>query len=307
MRTLLIDGDVVAYKAAASAEERLKWPNGEVTIRQTSEDTEAWARARDELAGYAEKAKADALIVCLTDSEGNFRKKLDPSYKRKRSLVPKPILLPFIRQNLLDHYDTYLRPGLEGDDCMGILATHPKLVKGEKIIVSIDKDMLGIPGFVWNPDKHPKPVQVSEQAADHWHLMQTLTGDTTDEYPGCPGIGPVKARIILAGADEFSVTDAWPRVVAAFESKGLTEEHALLQARLARILRHVDYDYKRKEPILWSPTRSVSSSSASRSRSSGKPERPPRTTQGKPGSLPRNSTSAKTTASRPSATPSSTK
>ena len=41
----------------------------------------------------------------------------------------------------------------------------------------------------------------------------------------------------------------------AFEKKGLTEDDALLQARVARILRASDYDFKKKEPIMWTPVR----------------------------------------------------
>ena len=45
----------------------------------------------------------------------------------------------------------------------------------------------------------------------------------------------------------------WKGVVETYFTKGLTEGDALIQARLARILRHEDYDYKKKEPILWTP------------------------------------------------------
>ena len=34
----------------------------------------------------------------------------------------------------------------------------------------------------------------------------------------------------------------------------MTEEDALINARLARILTTNDYDHERKEPILWQPT-----------------------------------------------------
>ena len=47
---------------------------------------------------------------------------------------------------------------------------------------------------------------------------------------------------------------SWATVVKAFEDKGLTEDDALLNARLARILTIDDYDTKRQEPILWTPT-----------------------------------------------------
>ena len=52
---------------------------------------------------------------------------------------------------------------------------------------------------------------------------------------------------------------SWTTVVKAFTDKGLTEDDALLNARLARILTIDDYDTKRQEPILWTPTITVDS------------------------------------------------
>ena len=45
----------------------------------------------------------------------------------------------------------------------------------------------------------------------------------------------------------------WQAVVETFVEKELTEEDALVNARLARILQTSDYDHKNKEPILWTP------------------------------------------------------
>ena len=39
-----------------------------------------------------------------------------------------------------------------------------------------------------------------------------------------------------------------------FEDKGYTEEDALTNARLARILTVEDYDFNKKQPKLWSPS-----------------------------------------------------
>jgi DNA polymerase-1 len=41
--------------------------------------------------------------------------------------------------------------------------------------------------------------------------------------------------------------------VEAYAKKNLTADDALVQARVARILRHTDYNFKTKEPILWTP------------------------------------------------------
>ena len=44
---------------------------------------------------------------------------------------------------------------------------------------------------------------------------------------------------------------SWETVVNAFKEKGLGEEIALQNARLAKILTVDDYDFERRAPILW--------------------------------------------------------
>jgi DNA polymerase I len=146
-----------------------------------------------------------------------------------------------------------VKDGIEADDTLGILCTHPKLVPGKRIVVTIDKDLLQIPGHHYNPDRDEKRV-VSLDGGDRWFFQQVLTGDATDNYPGCPGIGPKRASGIL---DATEPDTRWSAVVAAYKAMGLTEANALVQARLARILRHTDYDFERKEPILWSSTETI--------------------------------------------------
>ena len=84
------------------------------------------------------------------------------------------------------------------------------------------------------------------EEADRWHLAQTLIGDPTDNYKGCPKIGAVGAKKIL------DKDCSWAAVVAAYEKAGLSEEDALAQARVARILRFEDVD-EDMNPILWTP------------------------------------------------------
>ena len=43
----------------------------------------------------------------------------------------------------------------------------------------------------------------------------------------------------------------WNTLVEEYKRNNLTEKDALLQARMARILRNQDYDFKKKKPILW--------------------------------------------------------
>lgn len=244
--TLLVDGDILAYRAAMLAEKSINWGEGMWTIH--AYENEALDILQNQIATLAEAFPGSESVYALTDGV-NFRTKVYPLYKSNRKEVRKPMLLPFIRQHMLDTYRTYLRPTLEGDDCLGILATSPTIIPGEKIIVSIDKDMKTIPGRYYDFNKK-KLHDLTPEQADWWHLYQTLIGDTTDGYPGCKGIGPVAATRLLETKGA-----SWETVVTAYAKAGLTEQDALVQARCARILHASDYDFKKKEVVLWTPTR----------------------------------------------------
>jgi DNA polymerase-1 len=82
--------------------------------------------------------------------------------------------------------------------------------------------------------------------------MQTLTGDATDGYKGCPGVGPVKAKRILDKAIEEDI-DMWDAVVDTFIKAKLSRDEAILQARMAYILRKDQYDGLDIYPKLWYP------------------------------------------------------
>ncbi len=73
-------------------------------------------------------------------------------------------------------------------------------------------------------------------------------GDQTDGYAGCPGIG-IKRATTLFEEKGYS----WKTVVEAFADKDLSEDVALENARLAKILTASDYDFHKQQPILWTP------------------------------------------------------
>ena len=210
----------------------------------------ATSRLQDCYAEVIRKVKADRAIMCLScpSSEG-WRKQVLPAYKGNRVNIIPPVLRGYLKEFTLENYESYLRPTLEGDDCLGILMTHPKIITGRKICCSSDKDMKTIPGEHYN-FKSDKRFVISEDEADYWHMFQTLTGDSTDGYKGCPGIGKVYAEGILGNLepDEY-----WEAVVETYERKHLTEADALQQARVARICRYTDYNYKEKQVKLWCP------------------------------------------------------
>ncbi|MDX0455502.1 hypothetical protein GOC72_18780 [Sinorhizobium medicae] len=243
MRTLLIDGDILVVSTGAVLEKEVDWGDDEWTL--TCDVGEVKETVMGTIRRLERDLDADASVITLSMGT-TFRHDIYPTYKKGRGR--KPVGTNEVKRWLIEEQGAKFKPGIEADDVMGILATNPRLIKGEKIIVSQDKDMLTIPGKLY---RSGEIVDVTAAEAEfHW-LTQVLTGDVTDGYPGCPGMGPVKAKKLLAGIPKGE--HWWPHIVGAFTAVGLTEEDALLQARLARILHNDDYDHAKKEPILWTP------------------------------------------------------
>lgn len=230
-----------------------------------ADETEAVKDIGETICWMEEKLEADASVIAFSDPTGSyFRKEILPSYKENRKGQRKPVVHKALVDHMKDAYKTYTKPGLEGDDILGILSTHPTLIEGEKVIVSVDKDFGTVPGL-WAKGAGAGEDEIEEvtvEQANYFHMIQTLTGDTTDGYCGCPGVGPKTAAKILDVRETMPV-DAdpapymrrrwWRAVVEAFTRAGFGEEEALVQTRMARILRAEDYDFKKKEVILWTP------------------------------------------------------
>lgn len=270
-KVLLIDGDVIAFRAALLEEKEVKWEDDIITLHTDfAKMTERFDRSVAEL---LDDLAADNAIVALTDREHNFRKDIYPLYKSKRGR--KPLGYSFLIEHVKSNHRWRIMPGLEGDDVIGIWATNPKL-RGDKIIVSIDKDMKTIPGSYYDMGKPEQGVlEISPEEADAFHMVQSLAGDTVDGYPGCNRMGMLKSaqvvedphrlvrvekeitrgknkgdiRVTWEQGDPCSV---WQAIVDHYDRAGLSEEFALTQARCARILRHGEVD-KDGKPILWEP------------------------------------------------------
>lgn len=246
--TLLVDGDVLKYRFGFSVEWELDF--GDTGVIQHVDEQMAEQKVHGFIQKWAEEVEADRIVVALSDND-NFRLDLLPSYKANRTGARSPILKQYIVDLLREEYETFERPRLEADDVMGILSTSKKIIPGKKIILSIDKDMQTIPGWFLNPNEDSEPRLISPEAADYFHMFQTLTGDSVDNYKGCPNVGERRAQAILAGAK--GVSEMWERVVEAYQKKGLTEADALVQARVARICRNTDWNFKEKRVKLWTP------------------------------------------------------
>ena len=236
---LLIDADFIVYKACAAAESEVDF--GDDVILVTSNFDDAYGATKRELTKISNKFGEFSDIILFFSDSKNFRKQIEKSYKGHRNRK-KPCGYKRVINALKKEYKVIIKPTLEADDAMGIYSTK---FPGN-CIVSPDKDMKQIPGKLYNFDE---VFTVSKEDGAKWHLIQSLAGDQTDGYSGVPGIGIKRATSLF---EEHGYS--WKTVLKAFDDKNLTEEEALINARLARILTADDYDFQKKEPILWSPT-----------------------------------------------------
>ena len=279
-RHLIVDGDVYAYQAAAAAEEVVNLGDDTLdgAMFQVSADWDRCTNYIDEaFEALMDLLSGTNLVVTLSDGAANWRKTVLPSYKANRAAARRPIILPQARQYIRDRYSAWERPTLEGDDVIGILCGLRERLPGERIAITIDKDLSTVPGLHYRPHQSILGVfEVAERDADLFHLAQGIAGDPTDGYAGCPGMGMQSAKEWLeepyklvpetytvhrgkhAGVEKVRwvkepVADIWDGIVSLYQRAGLTEEDAIPQFQVARILRASDYNFKKKEPILWTP------------------------------------------------------
>jgi len=244
MTTYLIDADIVAFKAAAATEQAVDWGDGFWTLHGYLSDAEAYIE--NYFADLTEKLGKGDLVLYLSDKD-NWRRDILPSYKANRTGTRKPLLLPVICEWMQKRYIARSVPMLEADDLLGIKATKEKGC----VIVSEDKDLKTIPATVFNPAKDAEPHIITEQEADYNFMFQTLTGDKTDNYSGCPSVGPKTAEKLLSGTE--TLKDMWAAVTKAYSKQKLSTEVALQQAQVARICRASDFNFKTKKVIPWTP------------------------------------------------------
>ena len=237
---LLIDADFIVYKACAAAETEVDF--GDDVILVTSNFSDAYRAVSIELSKLKDEFGSFSPMILFFSDSKNFRKKIYPDYKghrnRKKPCGYKRVIRTLQKEG---EHEVRILPNLEADDAMGIYATEHQ----DCIIVSPDKDMRQIPGKLYD---FKSTQNITAEEGYQWHLIQTLAGDSTDGYSGVPGIGVKRAEVLFNKKGYH-----WNTVVEAFAEKGLTEEDALTNARLAKILTIDDYDTGKQEVKLWNP------------------------------------------------------
>ena len=247
MKKVYIDGDMLLYRAAFAAEKEIKWEDDIFTVHADFSDLkDAYIMVADYISESldAYEENGDEITMVFSDRY-TFRHELNLLYKAHRRDKRSPLGINDLREWVCDEWKSIRVDRLEADDVLGIIGSADP---HGSIIVSGDKDFATVP-CTWYNFLKDETRRITKEEADFQHLVQTLAGDATDGYFGVPRVGLKTAEKILnaEGAE-------WQTVANAYEKAFMDEEDALLNARMAFILRDGYYNKKTKEITLWTPT-----------------------------------------------------
>ena len=176
---IYIDGDILVYQSMWGA-------NNTKEIKKKLDQT--IASIMSELEGSTGK-------IAIKGSD-NFRKQIYPEYKghRKKELTEQEKeFFAYSYDYLQNGWGAIPANGMEADDLLAIWNTEKP-----GIIVSIDKDLLQVPGLHFNT-RNKEYTNVTEDDGSLLLHTQVLMGDSVDNITGLKGIGKVKAAKVMEG------------------------------------------------------------------------------------------------------------
>ena len=184
--------------------------------------------------------------VIFDYSSKTFRKELYPDYKANRSAPPEELIPQFglIREATRAFNLPCLETeGFEADDLIATYARKAEAIGADVTIISSDKDLMQLvtPTVHMYDSMKDKQIGIPD-VIEKWGVppekmidLQSLTGDSTDNVPGVPGIGPKTAAQLL---EEFGDLDTL--LARAGEIKQVKRrENIIANADLVRLSREL--------------------------------------------------------------------
>jgi DNA polymerase-1 len=175
--------------------------------------------------------------VIFDYSSATFRKEIYPDYKANRSAPPEDLIPQFglIREaTRAFNLPCIETEGYEADDIIATYARQAEALGAETTIISSDKDLMQLvtPRVHMYDAMKDKQISIPE-VIEKWGVppekmidLQALTGDSTDNVPGVPGIGPKTAATLL---EQFGDLDTL--LARAGEIKQEKRRESILAAR----------------------------------------------------------------------------
>lgn len=202
-------------------------------------------------------AKPDDSFVCVFDaSRISFRQDIYPEYKANRSETPADL----IQQSELIRIGVHAMgvpvlciPGVEADDVIATIATQNCNTVDATRIITGDKDLMQLVSdcvFLYDgmKEKEIREKEVFEKFGVKPSQVidaQSLIGDSSDNVPGVPGIGPKKASELI---NEFNSLDNLYANLDSIKNERTrnmlrdNRDMAFLSKQLVTLKRDVDLD-----------------------------------------------------------------
>ena len=251
-RLLLIDGHSVAYRAFFA----LPVDNFATT---TGQHTNAVFGFTSMLINVLRDETPTHVAVAFDVSRHTFRTDEYAEYKGNRSKSPDEFKsqVPLIKE-VLDALGirTFEKDGFEADDIIGTLTTQAEAAGMEVLICTGDRDALQLvtpKTTVLYPRKgvsdlaRMTPAAVEEKYSvtpEHYPEIAALVGETSDNLPGVPGVGPKTAAkwINQYGSLEALVNDVASIPGKAGESLRAHLDDVLRNRRINALVRDLELD-----------------------------------------------------------------
>ncbi len=260
----LVDGSAIAYRAYFAF---IRNP----LINSKGENTSASFGFVNSLVKIIRDEKPDYLAVVFDTKAPTFRHERYAEYKSTRAKMPDDMVnqLPRIHEVVEAlNIPEFALEGYEADDIIATIATQAAEKGFDVYLVSGDKDLFQLVNdriSMYIPGKgaeQPTPMDreaVKKKLGVYPEMVidfMALTGDTSDNVPGIPGVGPKTALSLL---DQFGdldkVLDGSDKISAKGVRAKVTEnkDKALLSRELVTLDRDVPLEYKlddlnRREP-----------------------------------------------------------
>ena len=217
------------------------------------------------------KEKPTHIAIAFDMKGPTFRHDMFPEYKAHRDEMPEDIRksIPYIRDIIKGYQIPILeKEGFEADDVIGTLAKTAEREGFQVFMVTPDKDYAQLVSkniFMYKPKRLGNEMEILgvEQVCENFQITNPLQvidvlglmGDTADNIPGCPGIGP-KTAMKLVG--EFGSVDGVYQNIDKLKGKQKEsleqfEEQVRMSRKLAEIILDVPVEFDPEELILSTP------------------------------------------------------
>lgn len=259
-RTFLLDGTALAYRAHFAFTAR-----GDGLTTADGHPTSAIYGFTLTLRSLLQKEAPDCIAVAFDGPTAELeRTKLYPEYKGTRDKAPDELVMQLddVRAVVKGFGIPILEmAGQEADDVIGTLAMRCKERGDEVFIVTADKDFMQLVDDervrmydLMNRGSSEPKIVGPEQVFEKFGVQPTqiidllaLMGDTSDNVPGVPGVGPkTAAKLLGEHGDLTTILDAAPSMKKSKLRENLIEhrDKAELSRDLVRIRTELELEVK---------------------------------------------------------------